>query len=307
MKMCFEVKKPERELSVGEILSQSFRLYSTRLAHFYTVFLVAELASTGYGQIVNYFFPLSAVPEFTGSPEDILKQFSEWFPPFITALIVIFVLTFIVTWTINTIANGVAVKYTSDFLEKGDARLQDELSFSISRLHYLLAVGAITSILIVIGLFLLVVPGIILAIIFALVVQAVVIERIGVLESLGRSRQLVRGRWEKTFVIFLLVGIIILLVGIAAVWVSSCMHAFGFMSWVITSVMMASVLPILPIATTFLYYSLAAKETQPAQPTPLSPRVIPASTTRFCPQCGQKISLDTKYCSHCGKEIEKPR
>lgn len=97
----------------------------------------------------------------------------------------------------NTIAEGVVVKYASVFLEKGEAKLREAFNFTLSKLASLLAAGAITAILVVIGLILFVVPGIIMAIMFALVVPVIMIEQMGALESLSRSRGLVSKRWEK--------------------------------------------------------------------------------------------------------------
>ena len=95
----------------------------------------------------------------------------------------------IVSWIANTIANGIAVKMTSDILEKGQANLGKSLSFTLSRLMSLLAVAIVTSILTIIGVICLLVPGIILAIMFSLVVPAIMIEGTGALDSLGRSRR----------------------------------------------------------------------------------------------------------------------
>ena len=49
------------------------------------------------------------------------------------------------------------------------------------------------------GLIALIVPGIILAIVFSLALPVLLIEKKGVLESMGRSHALVGHRWLKTF------------------------------------------------------------------------------------------------------------
>ena len=72
----------------------------------------------------------------------------------------------------------------------------------------LFLVGLLAAIAIVIGFVLLIVPGLILLTIWAVIVPAIVIDRVGVFDSFGRSRELVRGSGWQVFgvivVLFLL-------------------------------------------------------------------------------------------------------
>jgi len=97
---------------------------------------------------------------------------------------------------------------------------------------------------------------------FSLVVPAIMIEQKGVFESLGRSRKLVSNRWGKTFILLLLVGIIILVVsGVTGALTTP----FGLVGSIVSNLITTLVIPILPIATTLLYYSMAARETSLAR------------------------------------------
>jgi len=58
-----------------------------------------------------------------------------------------------------------------------------------------------------IGLLLLVVPGLVLLTLWSLVIPVIVLERTGVMESFGRSRELVRGHAWRVFAIVVLLGI----------------------------------------------------------------------------------------------------
>lgn len=127
----------------------------------------------------------------------------------------------------------------------------------------LLAVSIITGILIIIGLIAFVVPGIILAIMFSLVVPAIIIENVGALESLSRSRLLVSHRWLKTFGLLLLLYIII---GIVSALLGVITTPFGLASPLVSSILTAFIQPILPIGLTLYYYSMIARAT-PQEPT----------------------------------------
>jgi len=304
MNMSLGIKKPTRELSVGEILGQSFSLYSANFVQFFMPFLVVGLATGIVSVIVTLHFPLPPTPSPYAAPEVLLR----WLSDLLRALIAIIFLIGVFSWIVGTIVNGVAVKYASDLLEKGDANLQEGLSFTISRLASLLAAMIITGVLIAIGLIALVVPGILIAIMFTLVVPVIMIERASALDSLGRSRRLVSNRWGKTFVVLILIGILMgILASILSVPTSIMGGPFNpamlFASYLIT----ALIQPVYPIALTFLYYSMAAKEAQLAPPPPPPPTVPPAPTPttplRFCLQCGRQIPLDAKFCPYCGKEI----
>jgi hypothetical protein len=135
----------------------------------------------------------------------------------------------------------------------------------VSKLLSLLAVSIITGVLIVIGLIAFVIPGIIIAIIFSLVVPAIIIENTGALESLLRSRLLVSHRWLKTFGLLLLLYVII---GIVGILVGVISIPFGIAATLVSSILAAFIAPILPIALTLYYYSMIARATPQEPPLP---------------------------------------
>lgn len=253
---------------MGEVLSQTFNLYFSRFLLFFIPFLVAGFLTGAWERIVSLMFPMPTPPEPT-APTDVLLSYLF---SLLGALIVTLSLSLLVSWIIDTIVGGMAVKVASDILERRSVDLSETLGFTVGRLPSLLGAGIITGILIVVGLICLVVPGIILAIMFSLVVPAIVIERAGALESLSRSRKLVRGRWLKTFGLLLIVYIIIIVAGLIFSAISS---VFGPADWIVSSVLGALVSPILPIAVTLYYYSMVARE-QPAPPPPPTPATPPA-------------------------------
>lgn len=303
--MTSVVKKPERELFVTEIVSRTFTLYTSRFFPFYIIFLIASLVNGAFSNLLILSFNIPEIDP-TAPPNVIL----EWFSEFIVPFILLALLTFIIGWIINTLANGLAVKYASDVLEKGDASLERAFSFTTSKLPSLLVAGIVSAFLIGIGLVALVIPGIIIAIMFSLVVQVIIIEDVGAFDSFGRSRKLVSGRWLKTFGLFLVLVIIIFVIGLIG---NAIGLLFGPASWIVSSLVTAFVQPILPIAFTLFYYSMTVKEAAfmkpwpsppPPPPSAAPPTPTPTEGIKFCPNCGGKISPETVFCPHCGKKIE---
>ena len=89
------------------------------------------------------------------------------------------------------------------------------------------------------------------------------IEQIGALEGLSRSRKLVSKRWGKTFVLLVLVYIVVI---IASLIFNAVSALLGDFSGILSGALTAFVQPIVPIAMTLLYYSMLIKEKPPEEP-----------------------------------------
>lgn len=298
-----------RELDLGEILAQTFNLYFSNFFLFFVPFLVAGFLTGAWGKVVSLMFPMPAEPDLTAPPDVLLSYLFS----LLGVLLATAFLSILISWIIGTIVSGMAVKVASDFLEKRNVDLSETLNYTVSRLPSLLVAGIITGLLIAIGLICLVVPGIILAIMFSLIVPAIVIERTGALESLSRSRRLVGGRWLKTFGLLLAIYIIIFVTGLIFGVISS---VFGPADWILSSALGALVSPILPIAVTLYYYSMVTRE-QPTRQPPLPTPTLPAapepqpsppqpSAKIHCVYCGSENQPDAIFCQKCGNKLIKP-
>jgi len=250
-----ESKKPQSELSIGEILTQTFNLYSRNFANYLIPFLAAGILT---GLVTMAVRSAIVIPIAPVHPTP--QQLSAWFSTYLTATITSLFLSGIVTWIANGITTGITIKFTSDMLERGQANLQASFNFTLTKILFLLAASIITGILIVLGLIVLVVPGIILALMFSLVYPAIMLEGTGILESFSRSRVLVSNRWLKTLVLLLVLGII---VGIVSGIVGIITAPLGIVSPLISSILTAFITPIFAIAITLYYYSMKARTAPP--------------------------------------------
>jgi hypothetical protein len=247
-------RKPSRELSIGEIFSETFSLYSKNFTNYVIPFLVAGAITGLLTMLVRLVIivPAQLTPGMT--PQQILN----WLPGYLAAVITLAIATGLISWVVGSMAQGIIIKFASDSLEKGQANLQTSFSFAASRILSILAVSLITGVLIFLGALALVIPGIILAIMFSLVVQTIIIENTGALESLARSRRLVSGRWLKTFALLLVLYII---VGIVAGIAGAIGTPFGLAGSLVSNLIGALIQPILPIGLTLYYYSMIARTT----------------------------------------------
>ena len=258
------LQKPSRELSIEETLTYTFDIYSRNFIIFFIPFLIAGLISGILSvPILSHVSTISQI-DFTGPPDVVWSQLWN----FILTLLALVLLLGIISWIIGSVISGVCVKCASELIEKGKASLGESFNFTVYKLPSLLIATLIAGILTALGLLALIVPGIIIYIMFYLVIPAIMIENIGALDSLSRSRRLVSNRWLKTFVLALIVGLIL---GIAAFILNLIMAPLGIYSSLVGSVITAFVQPIIPISLTVYYYSMLAKEQQRIPPPPPPP------------------------------------
>ena len=121
-------------------------------------------------------------------------------------------------------------------------------------LGQLIMVALVAGVAIVIGLFLLIVPGLILITVWSVFVPVIVLERAPGLGSLARSRELVRGNGWQVFgvllVLFVLVGLLTVLIDSAA---ASAGTGAGIVARVVLGVLTA---PFSALAAAVLYFDL---------------------------------------------------
>ena len=292
-------RKPERELSVTEILSQSLSLYASK----FDLFLVPFLLTAVINSFVSYAM-WTLVPVFE-VPQD-ATQIVAWLVDYLFAVIPVLVATVIVNWVVTTMASGMAVKISSEVLEGRPANFRTGFAAVLSSFPVLLVSGAIVSVLMVLGLLFFVVPGVIVLIIFSLTTQTVMIERHGVSASLWRSRRLVNHRLSKTFVVLIAIAILEVVSVSVGGFVGGLVTPYDrIIGLIIQSVASSIAQPLQPIMLTLYYYSMCAKESQAGlgpsfqQHPPMSPMYRP----NFCTRCGARLPPDAAFCPVCGAKV----
>jgi hypothetical protein len=114
------------------------------------------------------------------------------------------IITILLSALAVALATGACFKAVRDTYLGEQASARGSLAYALRRLHSLLWVSFLGWLVPVLGLFLLIVPGVWLWASFGVAVPVLMAEGIKGTGALGRSRELVRGRWWGTFAVMLL-------------------------------------------------------------------------------------------------------
>jgi hypothetical protein len=150
------------------------------------------------------------------------------------------------------------VKSVQDIRDgRADLSVGETVSAATPYIWVVAGASILAGLAIAVGLVLLIVPGLWLITIWAVIIPAIVIERAGVLDSFGRSRQLVRGHGWHVFGTLVLVFIIELAADIVLGLIFSPLPRLwrSGLSTIITGTIIA---PFIALVVTLIYYRLVA-------------------------------------------------
>lgn len=191
---------------------------------------------------------------------------------------ILFPLGLAVSVVAATLYQGMVVGLVRDVQDgRRDSSVQDLIDAAWPVVLPLIGVGILAGIAIGIGFLLLVVPGLILLTIWAVIAPVIVVERSGVMNSFGRSRELVRNNgWQVfgvIFVVFIITAVVAGVLGAIGAGISDSVGVrilFNLIASTLTA-------PIAALAAATIYFRLLAIKGEPG--TPEAPMPPPAPPT----------------------------
>jgi hypothetical protein len=206
-----------RPLGVGEILDVGIKIYWRNAWTLFRIVLFVVLPA----QILVNIIQVSSLPSGATA------HYGFGFPgPSVTANETVSssdATTVAIAYGIALIINAIAGRFAQAgcFRAVADAYLGEDVSwraslrYALRRLAAVIALSLLTSIFIGLGFVACVIPGIYLWAAFFVAVPALLVEGVGPMRALRRSRELVRGRWWGTFGVALIGGALVAVVGAA--------------------------------------------------------------------------------------------
>jgi hypothetical protein len=168
------------EMSIGDILGRGMKLLFKRLPYFYAIQLIVVVPTLAF-QLASHLLPLG--------PGAILPVL------FLTIVLAPF-------------ASAAMLRVIVQEYLDGQVSLAEAFQFALGRFLPLLGTSILMGILLWVGFLLCCIPGIYFAVVWSMVSQVVVVERLSGMEALNRSKSLTAGYFGHVFGLVLLLGLI---------------------------------------------------------------------------------------------------
>lgn len=167
-----------RPFSVGEVMNRAIAVIRANpLATFGIAFLFGALPQ----QLFRFF----------------TRPFATTDPTAAVGLVALSIASVLLSMFLASLVAGAIVRVTIGFAEDEKVSFGESVSTGLAKALPLLGLSVLMAVALVLGFMLLVVPGVILLVMWAVASPALVAENIGVIEAFGRSRQLTKGaRWR---------------------------------------------------------------------------------------------------------------
>jgi hypothetical protein len=200
----------------------------------------------------------------------IWEIYRDQFPVLVSTAVALYAVQFVLTlllstaaafalgilfWALSILYQGMVVELVKDIQDGRRDHSVSDLIRSVEPVFWpLAAVSVLFGIAIAIGFVLLIVPGLIPMVIWAVVAPVTVLERPGVFAAFGRSRELVRGNGWNVFGVIVLVFLSVVVVSVAAGLLAGSLGSLGraFVQWALD----AALAPITALSASVLYFTL---------------------------------------------------
>ncbi len=176
----------------------------------------------------------------------------------------------ILFWALSIFYQGMVVELVKDVQDgRRDHSIRDLIRSVDAVFWSLAAVAILLSIALAIGFVLFIIPGLFLMVIWSVAVPVTVLERPGVFDAFGRSRELVRGNGWNVFWVIVLVFLLVAVISIAVVSLATPLGSLGraVVQWALD----AALAPLTALSASVLYFALLRdRDVAPPAPQPLA-------------------------------------
>ena len=242
-----------RPRTLGEILSEAFRIYRENAAKLMVIVAVVVVPLSFIGALLGHFVgePTLHRVKILGQPATI--EYSRSFGVTILALLIAAAIGVII-WAIlqAAILRGAAQATIGDPVD-----VEASYRWGLSRFGSVLLVAVLVGIAVGVGFILLIIPGIIFLVFLSVSEPALIVENRRGTEALKRSWNLVRGHFWHALVVILIAAI---LTGI----VQGILTAIGghnwFVRWIFSAIAQILTSPFSALVTVLLYLDLRARK-----------------------------------------------
>lgn len=255
--------RPEQfePMSVGGILDRAFTLYRRRFLHFLAIVAIVQVP-LGLG--------VSCLLTFTMFVSQTYQQdTSEEAPVFILITSLATVLLVLISVVGQQLSSAALFKSVSDTYLNRETTVGGAYRLVLRRLLALVVAAILVGLVVAVGYLLCVVPGVIFSLWFALTAPAIVLEGIGPIAGMKRSKDLAKGNLGKIFLVLLVVFLITFVLGqvfnlaggLVRQWLAAYNELVGlFAHQVLSFIAQIFAMPLASGATILIYYDLRIRK-----------------------------------------------
>lgn len=241
-------------MGIGELLDAAIKLYR---AEWKTLMLIVAIVLVPVS-FIGAFATRTLPGPFTEAP---LPAPDEFFGPFIAGLII----TGITVLFVNPFLTAAVARAASNIYLGEAVAVGPTYRFAVTKVHSILWISLLSLLAALLGLILLVIPGIIVFVRLSFASTVLVVERKKGRKALGRSWNLAKGHFWRLFGALLLANIMAgVIASILAIPGSLAGAAIGPQGWPLTALgdSLASVLttPFITLITVLLYFDLRIRK-----------------------------------------------
>ncbi len=174
-------------------------------------------------------------------------------------------LAMVVSTIAGTLYQGVVVELVDDVQDgRRDSSTSDLLRSAAPFVLPLIGAGILAGLGIGFGLLLFVVPGLILATIWAVIAPVIVVERSGVFAAFSRSRELVRGNGQPVFGVILVTFVLVFVASFLLGAIGGAIANGPLVAIVVSAIASTITAPVGALVASVLYFRLRAIDSVPA-------------------------------------------
>jgi hypothetical protein len=174
-------------------------------------FRVGHVISRSVSVMARHFLPFFVVSLIAFSPLLLLRAGSSAVEADPLQALIPLGLGFVLLMVLSMVSSAIILQGTFQAMRNRPVNMLESVKVAFRRLLPLIVLALLESLLLVLGLILLIVPGLILYTMWLVAVAACVVERTGPWRSLRRSQQLTKGHRWKVFGLFLVLLVLSLI------------------------------------------------------------------------------------------------
>jgi hypothetical protein len=217
--MSAEASAPQlRPLGIGEILDVGIKIYVRNALTLFKIVVFVVLPA----QILVNLVEISALPSGYTLSSGSTSPFGGTIEGSgtvsghnLTVLLIGYIGAILLNFVAGRFAQAGCFRAVADAYLGEEVSWRSSLRFALRRLPAVVLLSILSGVLVLLGTVLLVIPGIYLYVAFTVAVPVLLVEGAGPVRALGRSRELVRGRWWGTCGVAVVGSLLVSIVGVA--------------------------------------------------------------------------------------------